>query len=59
MASFTVEGFGLERLRTLTLDDIRERYEAFKRFTSFEAACPWLETCERLREARQCNSLGQ
>ena len=59
VASFTVEGFGLERLRTLTLDDIRERYEAFKRFTSFEAACPWLETCERLREARQCNSLGQ
>jgi len=52
VASFTVEGFSLERLRTLSLDDIRGRYEAFKRFTSFEAPCPWLSTCERLREAQ-------
>ena len=52
VASFTVEGFSLERLRTLSLDDIRGRYEAFKRFTSFEAPCPWLSTCERLRDAQ-------
>lgn len=52
VASFTVEGFSLERLRSLSLDDIRGRYEAFKRFTSFELPCPWLSTCERLREAQ-------
>lgn len=52
VASFTVEGFSLERLRSLSLEDIRGRYEAFKRFTSFETPCPWLGTCERLREAR-------
>ncbi len=51
VASFTVEGFSLDRLRTLTLDDIRSRYEAFKRFTSFEEPCPWLGSCERLKEA--------
>ncbi len=49
VASFTVEGFSLERLRTLSLDDIRTRYEAFKRFTAFEAPCPFLGTCERLK----------
>lgn len=52
VASFTVEGFSLERLRSLSLEDIRGRYEAFKRFTSFELPCPWLSTCERLREAQ-------
>ncbi len=50
VASFTVEAFSLDRLRTLTLDDIRRRYEAFKRFTAFEAPCPWLGSCERLKE---------
>ncbi|HOG46159.1 MAG TPA: PfkB family carbohydrate kinase [Anaerolineae bacterium] len=52
VASFTVEGFSLDRLRTLSLDDIRRRYEAFKRFTSFEVPCPWLGTCERLKQAQ-------
>ena len=56
-ASFTVEGFGVDRLRTLTLDDIQQRYEAFKSFTRFEAACPWLESCERLKGARGSVSL--
>ncbi len=49
VASFTVEDFSVERLRTLTLDDIRARYEAFRAFTAFDAACPWLESCERLQ----------
>ncbi len=52
VASFTVEGFSVDRLRDLTLSDIRQRYEAFRRLTTFEAACPWLESCERLKEAR-------
>jgi len=58
VASFTVEGFSLERLRTLTLDDIRGRYEAFKRFTSFEMPCPWLDTCERWRETQLNGSIA-
>jgi sugar/nucleoside kinase (ribokinase family) len=36
MASFTVEAFSLDRLRTLTRRDIDERYRAFKRLTHFE-----------------------
>ncbi len=51
VASFTVEDFGVGRLRTLTLEDIARRYEAFKAFTAFEAACPFQETCVRLQEA--------
>jgi len=50
-ASFTVEDFSVNRLRSLTMADIRRRYEAFKHFTTFEAACPWLDSCERLRGA--------
>jgi sugar/nucleoside kinase (ribokinase family) len=36
VASFTVEGFSLERLRDLTWDEIRSRYEEFKHFTHFD-----------------------
>lgn len=35
VASFTVEDFGLERLRRLTKNDILERLELFKRVSSF------------------------
>ncbi|MBI4199731.1 MAG: sugar kinase [Chloroflexi bacterium] len=35
MASFTVESFGLERLRSLTPEDIQERYQEFWRLTYF------------------------
>lgn len=52
VASYTVEGFGLDRLRSLSLADIGRRYEAFVEFTTFEEACPWLGECERLKEAR-------
>jgi sugar/nucleoside kinase (ribokinase family) len=37
LASFTVEAFSLDRLRKLTLDEIKERYETFKRMSQFEA----------------------
>lgn len=35
MASFNVEGFGLDRLRNLTQDEIEERYELFRKITVF------------------------
>ncbi len=36
MASFTVEDFSLERLRTLSYEQIEERYRRFKLLTEFE-----------------------
>lgn len=36
MASFNVEAFSLQRLSTLKLEEIRERYSEFKRLTDFE-----------------------
>lgn len=38
LASFCVEAFSLEKLRNLTMDQINERYEAFKMMSQFEAA---------------------
>lgn len=37
MASFNVEDFSLDRLRTLKYSEIEERYKSFKRMTHFEA----------------------
>ena len=36
LASFNVEAFSLERLRTLTMDEIAGRYETFKAMSTFE-----------------------
>ncbi len=36
LASFNVEAFSLERLRTLTLEDIQQRYQMFKLMSHFE-----------------------
>jgi len=36
IASYNVEKFSLERLRTLTRDDVAERFEAFHRMSQFE-----------------------
>jgi sugar/nucleoside kinase (ribokinase family) len=36
MASFNVEAFSLERLRTLKPADIEERYQTFRRMSQFE-----------------------
>ena len=38
LASFNVEEFSLERLRTLTIEEIRARYELFKAMSAFDAA---------------------
>ncbi len=35
VASFTVEGFGVERLQNLTLSQVHERYRDFSRFTRY------------------------
>src|ERR1700716_757899 len=35
LASFNVEAFSLERLRTLTIEEIRARYELFKAMSTF------------------------
>jgi len=37
LASFNVEAFSLERMRTLTMEEIRARYEVFRAMSSFEA----------------------
>jgi sugar/nucleoside kinase (ribokinase family) len=49
VASFTVEDFGVTRLRTLTKEDIQARYLDFKDFTNFEPTCPWSAECEHLK----------
>jgi sugar/nucleoside kinase (ribokinase family) len=38
LASFNVEAFSLERLRTLTIEEIRARYEVFRAMSAFEEA---------------------
>lgn len=38
LASFCVEAFSLERLRTLSLEEINERYEMFKLISQFEVS---------------------
>jgi cytidine kinase len=37
LASFNVEAFSLERLRTLTMEEIRARYEVFRSMSAFDA----------------------
>lgn len=41
MASFNVEKFSLERLKTLTFTEIELRYREFKRLTHFEDFTHW------------------
>ena len=36
IASFTVEAFSLDRLRDLTLAEVRARYQRFRELTEFE-----------------------
>jgi sugar/nucleoside kinase (ribokinase family) len=36
LASFTVEAFSLDRLRKLSMDEIKQRYETFKLMSQFE-----------------------
>jgi sugar/nucleoside kinase (ribokinase family) len=37
IASFTVEQFSLDRLRDLSLEDVRKRFDAFRHLTHFES----------------------
>ncbi len=50
VASFTVEGFGLDRLYRLTPEEIMARYRDLREFTNFEPTCPWLDTCGYLNQ---------
>jgi cytidine kinase len=36
LASFCVEAFSLERLRTLSIEEVAKRYETFKLMSQFE-----------------------
>jgi cytidine kinase len=38
LASFCVEAFSLERLRTLSMDEVNQRYEMFKLMSQFEVS---------------------
>ncbi len=40
MASFTVQGFSIDRIRTLSLADVETRYDAFRHLTYFESLTP-------------------
>ena len=55
VASFTVEGFGVERLRSVTTTDVAVRYREFQHFTNFEPTCPWSDTCPHLKGDGQTN----
>ncbi|PYL74145.1 MAG: sugar kinase, partial [Verrucomicrobia bacterium] len=36
LASFCVEKFSLERLRSLSMEEVKDRYETFKLMSQFE-----------------------
>jgi len=40
LGSFAAEGFGADRLRNLTIDEIHERVRIFRRLTAFEHELP-------------------
>ena len=40
MASFNVQDFSLDKLKSLSHDDIRARYQEFARLTAFNADFP-------------------
>jgi len=52
VASYTVEGFGVGRLKELTTGDITARYREFKDFTNFEPTCPWVDQCEHMKSSQ-------
>ena len=49
IASFTVEDFGVNRLLSLTQEEIDRRYREFTRLTFFEHSCKCAADCERLQ----------
>ena len=40
VASFTVESLGIDRLASITRDDVQARYRELLEFTSFETIAP-------------------
>ncbi len=51
IASFTVEDFSVNRLLTVTDEEIKQRYEALKRLTFFDHHCKHAANCDRLELA--------
>jgi sugar/nucleoside kinase (ribokinase family) len=49
IASFTVEDFSVNRLLSITRDEIEARYQEFKQLTFFENSCEFAAECERVR----------
>ncbi|MBI4757822.1 MAG: sugar kinase [Chloroflexi bacterium] len=49
IASFVVEDFSIDRLRSLHKGEVLQRYQEFKHFTHFEHLCVHADTCEMLR----------
>ncbi len=48
IASFTVEDFSVNRLLTLTREEIDVRYQQFQQITFFEHSCRHADDCQRL-----------
>lgn len=51
IASFTVEDFSINRLLTVTPDQIKKRYNDLKRLTFFDHQCKHAADCDRLEFA--------
>ncbi len=49
IASFTVEDFSVNRLLTISRQEIDARYNEFKHLTFFENSCRFAADCERVR----------
>jgi len=58
VASYTVEDFGVDGLRTITLPQILARYHEFQAFTNFAPTCPWLDDCEHLHNSDEEDRRG-
>jgi sugar/nucleoside kinase (ribokinase family) len=58
VASYTVENFGVEGLRSITLPDILARYQEFQAFTNFAPTCPWSDSCEHLHASHGADRQG-
>jgi sugar/nucleoside kinase (ribokinase family) len=58
VASYAVEDFGVDGLRSITLADVLARYREFQAFTNFAPTCPWLDVCEHLHARHEQGAHG-
>lgn len=50
IASFAVEDFSVNRLLSVTRQEVEARYQEFRQLTFFEHTCEYAAECERLKE---------